>query len=71
MEYQGLSRTVWGRHMWAPGYFAASSGNATDEVSTYIEWYKKLHPHCDLKVNDELEPAGIESQCDLPKAIIV
>ena len=24
--------TVWGRHLWARGYFVASSGNVTDEV---------------------------------------
>jgi hypothetical protein len=27
-----LSRQFWGRHMWARGYFVASSGNVTDEV---------------------------------------
>jgi len=28
----------WGRHFWARGYFAASSGNVTDEViMEYIE----------------------------------
>lgn len=30
MEYKSLSRAFWGRHMWARGYFAASSGNVTD-----------------------------------------
>ena len=32
MEYKALSRTFWGRHIWARGYFVASSGNVTDEV---------------------------------------
>jgi len=27
-----LSRQFWGRHIWGRGYFAASSGNVTDEV---------------------------------------
>ncbi len=31
-EFKSLSRTFWGRHMWARGYFVASSGNVTDEV---------------------------------------
>jgi len=31
-EYDELRREFWGRHLWARGYFAASSGNVTDEV---------------------------------------
>jgi putative transposase len=31
-EFKGLSREFWGRHFWARGYFAASSGNVTDEM---------------------------------------
>ena len=37
-EFSELSRQFWGRHMWARGYFAASSGNVTDEIiKQYIE----------------------------------
>ena len=37
-EFGELSRQFWGRHMWARGYFAASSGNVTDEIiKQYIE----------------------------------
>ena len=37
-EYKGLRRTFWGRHMWARGYFVATTGNVTDEViMRYIE----------------------------------
>lgn len=32
MEFAHLRRHFWGRHVWARGYFAASSGNVTDEV---------------------------------------
>lgn len=32
MEYKELNRQFWGRHLWARGYFAASSGNVTDEI---------------------------------------
>ena len=31
-EYRRLTKEFWGRHLWARGYFAASSGNVTDEV---------------------------------------
>ena len=31
-EYKDLSKQFWGRHIWGRGYFAASSGNVTDEV---------------------------------------
>lgn len=32
MEYKALNKEFWGQHMWARGYFAASSGNVTDDV---------------------------------------
>ena len=32
MEFQHLQKPYWGRHLWARGYFVASSGNVTDEV---------------------------------------
>ena len=32
MEFAHLRRQFFGRHLWATGYFAASSGNVTDEV---------------------------------------
>jgi putative transposase len=32
MEYKELNKQFWGQHLWARGYFAASSGNVTDEV---------------------------------------
>jgi len=39
MEYKELNKKFWGRHMWARGYFVASSGNVTDEViMEYIEY---------------------------------
>ena len=31
-EFAELKRQYWGRHLWARGYFAASSGNVTDEI---------------------------------------
>lgn len=37
-EFPHLRKRFWGRHFWARGYLAASSGNITDEmVKEYIE----------------------------------
>ena len=38
MEYKELNKQFWGQHLWARGYFVASSGNVTDEV--IIEYIK-------------------------------
>ena len=55
MEYKSLNRTFWGRHIWARGYFAASSGNVTDEViMKYIEEQNIEPPDGDFKIEDEL-----------------
>lgn len=32
MEYKELQKQYWGNHLWAWGYFAATTGNITDEV---------------------------------------
>jgi putative transposase len=38
MEYKELSKEYWGQHLWARGYFVASSGNVTDEIiAEYIQ----------------------------------
>ena len=37
-DFRALRKEFWGRHLWARGYFVATSGNITDEViSKYIE----------------------------------
>jgi putative transposase len=37
-EYPQLRRQFWGKHFWARGYLAVSTGNITDEmVKKYIE----------------------------------
>ena len=46
-EFGELSRRYWGRHLWARGYFAVSTGNVTDEV---IRQYIASH---DEKPNGE------------------
>ena len=54
MESKSLNRQFWGRHIWARGYFVASSGNVTDEVIIkYIEEQGKEPPDDNFKVDDE------------------
>ena len=54
MEFKPLSRQFWGRHLWARGYFAASSGNVTDEVvMQYIEQQGHESPDGDFNINDD------------------
>lgn len=37
-DFRTLRKTFWGKHLWARGYFVATSGNVTDEViAKYIE----------------------------------
>jgi putative transposase len=44
-EYAGLRKRNWGQHLWARGYWVATSGNVTDEVwKRYIEEQKPPEP---------------------------
>ena len=44
-EFGELRRQFWGRHLWARGYFVASSGNVTDEIiAEYIEAQSEKPP---------------------------
>jgi len=44
-EFGELRKLYWGRHLWARGYFAASTGNVTDEIiAEYIEKQSQLAP---------------------------
>jgi putative transposase len=55
IEYKTLSRTFWGRHMWARGYFVATSGNVTDDViMKYIEQQNIEPLDGDFKTEDDL-----------------
>ena len=45
MEYRHLQKQYWGRHLWARGYFVASSGNVTDEaIMAYIRGQEGTEP---------------------------
>ena len=56
MEYKELNKQFWGRHLWARGYFVASSGNITDEV--IIEYIKKQDLEERMK-GDNFEIGGL------------
>ena len=55
-EYKRLSKMFWGRHIWARGYFAASTGNVTDEV---VAEYIRLQQELDTTEDEEF---SIESK---------
>ena len=54
-EYKSLKRAYWGQHLWARGYFAATTGNVTDEIiMKYIEEQEKMEraKDADFKVEE-------------------
>ncbi len=52
-EHKHLHKEFWGRHVWARGYFAASSGTITDEIiMEYINNQDIQQPDDDFKVNE-------------------
>ncbi len=50
MEYKELNRQFWEQYLWARGYFAASSGNVTDEV--IIEYIKSQDTEENQKIDN-------------------
>ena len=50
-EFPQVKKKYWGQHLWARGYWVASSGNVTDEVwKKYIENQKPNEPDDDFSV---------------------
>ena len=45
MEFKELNKQYWGRHLWGRGYFAASSGNITDEIIMEYIRTQELEEH--------------------------
>ena len=41
-EYRHLKKRYWGQHLWARGYWVATSGNVTDEV--WMEYIRNQQP---------------------------
>lgn len=51
-EFGEIRKKFWGQHVWARGYFAASSGNVTDEViKAYIE-QQDLEKEDDFRITE-------------------
>lgn len=49
LEYKELNKQFWGQHLWARGYFVASTGNVTDEIiAEYIK-------HQDIEENRKVD----------------
>ena len=45
MEFKHIQKQYWGRHLWARGYFVATSGNITDEaIMQYIQNQEGTEP---------------------------
>lgn len=54
-ENKELSKQFWGRHLWARGYFVATSGNVTDEIiMEYIKNQDIKEGEDDFTVSDPL-----------------
>ena len=50
-EYSKLRKRYWGQHLWARGYWVATSGNVTDEVwKEYIKSQTPPDPDDDFRV---------------------
>jgi putative transposase len=50
-EFRSLKKRYWGQHLWARGYWVASSGNVTDEVwKEYIKTQQPPEPDDDFSV---------------------
>jgi putative transposase len=45
LEFKHIQKQYWGRHLWARGYFVATSGNVTDEaIAEYIRGQDGTEP---------------------------
>jgi putative transposase len=54
MEFKTLNRKFWSCHLWGRVYFAAGSGNITDEViMKYIERQGHEPPEGDFKIDGD------------------
>lgn len=52
-EFKVIQKEFWGRHLWARGYFVASSGNVTDEIiMQYIENQELEREDGDFKISE-------------------
>ena len=47
-EFASLHKRYWGQHLWAAGYWVASSGNVSDEV-----WMEYIKSHAEPEPDDD------------------
>jgi putative transposase len=51
-EFAHLRKQYWGQHLWARGYFVATSGTVTDEIiKEYIENQDIGTPDDDFRIS--------------------
>ena len=50
-EFPHLKKQLWGRHLWARGYFCCSSGNVTDDVIAKYIAEQNIDQDEDFKVD--------------------
>ena len=52
-DWRQLRKEFWGRHLWARGYFAATTGNVTDDlIAKYIEMQDVEAQDDDFKITE-------------------
>jgi len=52
-EFEWLRKRYWGQHLWARGYFCASSGTVTDQmIADYIDGHTSEAPDPNFTVED-------------------
>jgi putative transposase len=52
-DFRMIQKEFWGRHLWARGYFVATSGNVTDDViARYIEMQGAESQDDDFQVSE-------------------
>ena len=59
MDYKELNEQFWGQHLWARGYFVASSGNVTDEI---IREYIKIYRRGAIQITLKLEKSNTKGR---------
>jgi putative transposase len=53
-EFPELKKRYWGQHLWARGYFCATSGTVTDEmIQAYINTHDEQDNVNDFKIEDD------------------
>jgi putative transposase len=55
-EFSHLKKRYWGQHLWARGYYCASTGVVTQEkIAEYIEKHEQEPPAENFSIGDEFQ----------------